>query len=149
MVCFSSFLGGNHHPQTSVTYCKEEKFDKSHSAHSTHCKFFKCTTGTYFLQEFQQRFPWFWLRDQVEEELLQMMSALVHQAALLICESEVEWHLISTHQHMAYRTCMMSMSFLFKSSKFITTYTCRAASSFLKLKHTVKIVLKLKKTSKY
>lgn len=54
-----------------------------------------------------------------------MTSALVHQAALLICESEVEWHLISTHQHMAYRTGMMSKSFLlllFKSSKFITTH---------------------------
>lgn len=42
-----------------------------------------------------------------------MMSALVHQAALLICESEVEWHLIVTHQHMAYRTAMMSKSFFF------------------------------------
>ena len=59
-----------------------------------------------------------------------MTSALVHQAALLICESEVEWHLISTHQHMAYRTGMMSNSFfiyLFNSSKFITTR--RVASS--------------------
>ena len=59
-----------------------------------------------------------------------MTSALVHQAALLICESEVEWHLMSTHQHMAYRTGMMSKSFfiyLFNSSKFISTR--RVASS--------------------
>lgn len=42
-----------------------------------------------------------------------MTSALVHQAALLICESEVEWHLISTHQHMAYRRGMMSKSYFF------------------------------------
>lgn len=44
-----------------------------------------------------------------------MTSTLVHQAALLICESEVEWHLISTHQHMAYRTGMMSKSFFYYS----------------------------------
>ena len=78
-----------------------------------------------------------------------MTSALVHQAALLICESEMEWHLIGTHQHMAYRTGMMSKSvfFIFKSSKFITTR--RVASSLLKFKCTVKIVLKLKETSNY
>lgn len=78
-----------------------------------------------------------------------MMSALVHQAALLICESEVEWHLIGTHQHMAYRTAMMSKSFFFfTSSKFITTR--RVASSLLKFKHTVKNCLKVEGlTSKY
>ena len=46
-----------------------------------------------------------------------MTLALVHQAALLICESEVEWHLISTHQHMAYRTGMMSKSFFYYYSR--------------------------------
>lgn len=77
-----------------------------------------------------------------------MMSALVHQAALLICESEVEWHLIVTHQHMAYRTAMMSKSFFFTSSKFITTRS--VASSLLKFKHTVKNCLKVEGlTSKY
>lgn len=40
-----------------------------------------------------------------------MTLALVHQAALLICESEVEWHLISTHQYIVHRTGMMSKGF--------------------------------------
>ena len=72
-----------------------------------------------------------------------MTLALVHQAALLICESEVEWHLISTHQYMVYRTGMMSKSFslLFKSSKFITTHL--GASSLLRFKRTVKNCLKV------
>ena len=77
-----------------------------------------------------------------------MTSALVHQAALLICESEVEWHLIGTHQHMAYRTGMMSKSFffIFKSSKFIATR--RVASSLLKFKRRAKNWKTSKETSK-